>query len=171
MNKMNYLKNLDDVMRDFFSEYTSYTYPFNKIIGETKTESGVDENGEWTKTTYQTPDGSYSSVSFIRFGNTTNTSETTNTTSEWGTTNTTSKTNSTTTTGETTKLTTLKRELESLIKTQDFEKACEVRDQIKKFESNKTEIETLRRELQTSIQNENFEESIKLRDKIKKLEK
>jgi excinuclease UvrABC helicase subunit UvrB len=155
MKKFNYLKNLDEMMRDFFTNYTSQTYPLNNIMGETKTESGVDENGEWTKTTYQTPDGTYSSVSFIRF---TNDSET----------NVASESNLKT---ESKKTLTLKKELDSLIKNQDFEKACEVRDQIKKLETNKSEIEKLRKELEDSIKNENFEDSIKLRDKIKKLEK
>jgi len=149
MSKFNYLKNLDEVMRDFFSNYVSYTYPLNKVMGETKTESGVDENGEWTKTVYQTPDGSYSSVSFIRFGSESNTPVV----------------------SESKKVSSLKKELDTLIKNQDFEKACEVRDQIKKLETNKSEIEKLRKELEDSIKNENFEDSIKLRDKIKKLEK
>lgn len=148
MKKFNYLKNLDEVMRDFFSNYTSHTYPLNKIMGETKTESGVDENGEWTKTVYETPDGSYSSVSFIRFGN-----------------------SEKPVVSESKKVSLLKKELETLINNQDFEKACEVRDQIKKLENNKSEIEKLRKELDESIKNENFEDSIKLRDKIKKLEK
>ena len=65
----------------------------------------------------------------------------------------------------------LKRQLELAIENEDFEKAVEIRDQIKKLESNQEKIETLTAELETSIKEQNFEKSIKLRDQINKLTK
>lgn len=63
----------------------------------------------------------------------------------------------------------LQRQLEEAIENEDFEKAVELRDQIKKLESNQKEIEKLELELKQSIKDQNFEKSIELRDKLKKL--
>ncbi len=63
----------------------------------------------------------------------------------------------------------LKQQLEIAIENEDFEKAVELRDKIKKLESNQKEITTLEAELKKSIEEQNFEKSIEIRDQLKKL--
>lgn len=63
----------------------------------------------------------------------------------------------------------LHKQLEDAIEKEDFEKAVELRDKIKKMESNQKEIEKLELELKQSIKDQNFEKSIEIRDQLKKL--
>jgi len=65
----------------------------------------------------------------------------------------------------------LKQQLEIAIENEDFEMAVELRDKIKKFETNQKQIEELEQELKQSIKDLNFEKSIELRDKLKELKK
>lgn len=65
----------------------------------------------------------------------------------------------------------LKHELEIAIENEDFERAVELRDQIKKMESNQKVIDELEEELKKSIKNQDFEKSIEIRDKLKELKK
>jgi excinuclease UvrABC helicase subunit UvrB len=65
----------------------------------------------------------------------------------------------------------LKRQLEIAIENEDFEKAVEIRDQIKKMESNQEAINKLEQELKQSIKEHNFERSIEIRDELKELKK
>ncbi len=68
-------------------------------------------------------------------------------------------------------LTSLQKQLEIAIENEDFEMAVELRDKIKKFETNQKQIEELEQELKQSIKDLNFEKSIELRDKLKELKK
>ena len=63
----------------------------------------------------------------------------------------------------------LKRQLELAIEDEDFEKAVEIRDQIKKMETNQKTITKLEEELKQTINDHNFERSIEIRDELKKL--
>jgi protein-arginine kinase activator protein McsA len=65
----------------------------------------------------------------------------------------------------------LKSQLEDAIENEDFEKAVEIRDQIKKLESNQDMINKLEEELKQSIKEHNFERSIEIRDELKELRK
>ena len=65
----------------------------------------------------------------------------------------------------------LKRQLEIAIENEDFEKAVEIRDQIKKMEFNQETINKLEEELKQSIKEHNFERSIEIRDELKELKK
>ena len=65
----------------------------------------------------------------------------------------------------------LKRQLEIAIENEDFEKAVEIRDQIKKMEFNQETINKLEEELKQSIKEHNFERSIEIRDELKGLRK
>lgn len=65
----------------------------------------------------------------------------------------------------------LKHQLELAIENEDFEKAVEIRDQIKKLESNQEMINKLEEELKQSIKEHNFERSIEIRDELKELKK
>jgi len=63
----------------------------------------------------------------------------------------------------------LKQQLEIAIENEDFEKAVELRDQIKKLDTNQKEVGKLEEELKKSIEEQNFEKSIEIRDLLKKL--
>jgi len=63
----------------------------------------------------------------------------------------------------------LKRQLELAIENEDFEKAVEIRDQIRKMETNQETISKLEEELKQTINDHNFERSIEIRDELKKL--
>ena len=65
----------------------------------------------------------------------------------------------------------LKQQLELAIENEDFEKAVEIRDQIRKLESNQEVINKLEEELKQSIKEHNFERSIEIRDELKGLRK
>lgn len=63
----------------------------------------------------------------------------------------------------------LKRQLELAIENEDFEKAVEIRDQIRKMETNQETVIKLEEELKQTISDHNFERSIEIRDELKKL--
>lgn len=60
----------------------------------------------------------------------------------------------------------LKNELELVIEDQNFERAAEIRDELKKLEENKNELISLNKELEESIKSQDFEKCIEIRDKI-----
>jgi len=139
---MNFLSQFDSM----FENLTPMMSPLNSImIGDVRTESGSDENGEWTKHSFTSEDGGLSITSFVR-------------------------TNFNNKEIEPNKLSILKNKLETAVEKQDFEEAVKLRDEIKKLEKNKDKIESLKSELEKSIKEQNFEKSIELRDKLKNLE-
>lgn len=140
-------KNFNDFMREFDSMFESmdsmFGYKPKMIFGETKTETGTDENGVWTKQTFTSEDGSTTITNFVR-------------TNGYGTKN---KTQS------------LRELLEKAVEEQNYEEAVKLRDEIKKFEKNKDKIESLKNELNKHVKEQNYEKAIEVRDEIKKLEK
>lgn len=110
-----------------------------------KTKEGSDKFGNWKKTTFTSEDGSMSFTSYVK---TFNSPQSTN---------------------DTTDVKNIKSELDVAVEEQNFEKAAELRDKIKKIQENEGKISELQLQLDKSIKEQNFEESIKLRDKINKL--
>lgn len=98
-------------------------------------------NGEWKTQTKVSDDGTYRITSYY-YGNSSD---------------------------EKSETRSLHKQLEDAIENEDFEKAVELRDKIKKMESNQKEIEKLELELKQSIKEQNFERSIEIRDQLKKL--
>ena len=145
MKNFNYFKNIEELMRDLLNEPFNYDFGSKYFTGKSKTERGTDELGEWVKTTYESPNGSYSSVNFVRVGNTTK------------------KTNS--------KTTELQKQLSKAVEEQNYEEAVKLRDKIRKIEGHKEKIELLKSELDLAVKNQDYEKAIELRDEIKKLEK
>lgn len=130
-----------------FRELNFFEDPFEglhnpSINGKENIESGSDENGNWEKKTFRSDDGMFSYTII------TSNSKTPNKRDE---------------------ISDLKIRLENLIEQQEFEKACELRDKIKKLESNKKELDSLNKELSESIKNQDYEKCIELRDKINSL--
>jgi excinuclease UvrABC helicase subunit UvrB len=114
------------------------------IKGKKNVESGTDDQGQWTKETFTSLDGSYSVTSIVRnysLDNKTNDSE----------------------------ISKLKNKLQECIETQNFEEASKIRDKIKSIEGNNEKISELNTELDRAVKNQDFEKAIKLRDEINKL--
>ena len=134
-------------MMDETLNYENHLDGHTSASDEIKEESGKDENGEWFKTTYTSPNGTRYTMTTTYIGGPVGKPK--------------KKENDT--------LSSLKKELEISVEKQDFEKAAELRDQIKRMETNKTEIDKLESELKMAVDKQEFEEAIKLRDKIKEL--
>jgi len=65
----------------------------------------------------------------------------------------------------------LKSKLDVTVENQEFEKAAEIRDQIKMLEKTKTELDNLSLEMETAIKNQEFERAAEIRDQLKELKK
>lgn len=143
MKNFNYLNTF---MKDYFNESTNFDLPFTSLMGKTRTENGIDANGEWTKTTYESPDGSYSYTNFVRLSN--------NTSSKWNPKN-----------------EKLQKLLNKAVEEQNYEEAVRLRDEMRKNETFKEKLTSLKYELETAVKKQDYEKAIELRDTIKKLEK
>ena len=105
-------------------------------------ENGVDNDGEWEKRTYVSDNGLFSYTYLTRKSKYNKPKD---------------------------EMFNLKKELYLCVENQEFEKAVELRDKIKKLEENKEELLKLNNELNECIKNQDFERAIVLRDTIKKL--
>ena len=63
----------------------------------------------------------------------------------------------------------LEQELKQAVESENFERAIEIRDELKKLELNKEKIQNLEIELKEAIQKQDFERCIILRDELNKL--
>jgi protein-arginine kinase activator protein McsA len=113
---------------------------------ESEIKEGSNENGEWKTETYTSPNGMFRYVITTTYGTPNKKSP-----------------------KETDEISLLKKEIENYVENQEFEKAAEVRDKIKKLEKNKDEVKKLQTELDEVISKQDFESAIKLRDKINKM--
>jgi excinuclease UvrABC helicase subunit UvrB len=144
------LKQMMDELNEMMDEtlnYDLHSITESSLEDKVKEEKGKTEDGEWIKTTYISPNGTRYTVTTTYLG---------------GFPNKPSKQGNDT-------LSSLKREFEKCVENQDFEKAAQLRDQIKRMETNKADIDKLEGELKIAIDKQDFEEAIKLRDKIKEL--
>lgn len=149
-----------DLYESIFSQINKTLKP---TVGETKTESGVNEDGsKWYKTTFTSKDGSYSQSVY------TSTPDFEKTWSPkiektW------SPKNKTKTPVTDSTFTELNEKLNKSVETQDYENAVKWRDEIRAYEKNADEVNTLKYKLETAVSTQNYEDAIKLRDKINKL--
>lgn len=137
---------MDNLFNDFDSLFNDL---FNGQFGQNKTERGKDSNGEWTKQTFTSKDGSIRYTTFVRTSGKIPQSKQ----------------------DHQTKIGDLKLELDRLVEAQEFEKACEVRDLIKSLENNSQLIEKLTKDLDEAVKVQNFEKAIEIRDQLKSLQK
>ena len=63
----------------------------------------------------------------------------------------------------------LQMELQEVIESENFERAIEIRDELKKLEMNKLKLKNLEIQLKQSIDKQDFEKCIVIRDEINKL--
>lgn len=131
----NLYNEFDSILNDFMG------YGILPSIASTQTESGVDKNGEWKKTTLKTNDGRLQVTYFTRNGKET----------------------------QPTQMSTLQSELNEAVSKQDFEKAVTLRDQINELKRSENKIKDLEGELREVIKSQNFERAIELRDQLNKL--
>jgi excinuclease UvrABC helicase subunit UvrB len=140
-------KSLKEIMNELDEMIGSFNHEFSSITDEeSQSNEGSDKNGEWKTETYTSPNGMFRYVI-----------------------TTTHRTPDKKYPKESSELTLLRKELESSIETQEFEKACELRDKIQKIELNMDKITELQSQLDKSIKEQDFETSIKLRDKLNKM--
>ena len=125
-----------------FKEFDEMFFEQPHLKIKEKVEDVFDEDGEWEKRTYVSDTGLFSYTFLTRKP----------------------KTNK-----STNEIDRLKHELNKSVENQDFEKSVELRDKIKKLESNKEELTKLNKELDECVKKQDFENAIKLRDKIKSL--
>jgi len=139
-------EDFDEIFRQFFTG--------DNTVGENKTrETGKDENGEWSKETFESPNGKIIVHSFVR---------------------TSGKERDIMDLFRTPKpkyngVEGLKKELQTAIKNEDYELAIKIRDMIKEREKNQGTIDNLELELKECIEKENFERAIQIREELKKL--
>ena len=136
-------KNFNDILRDFDAMFGQFDSTFGINPSNLSKENGSDELGDWTNETYSSEDGSVFITNFIRTGNPSP--------------------------NKNSSLDKLKTQLNLSIESENFEEAVKLRDQIKKFESNKEQLNKLQMELKKSILEQDFEKCIELREEIKKL--
>ena len=99
-------------LNNLFSEFDSFFEDFNTplmVRGKRDVETGNDENGQWTKETFTSEDGSYQMTTIIQHVNQ-GSKQTPNEKSS------------------------LQKQLDQSVEKQDFEKAAKLRDQIKQIE-------------------------------------
>lgn len=130
------------IFNDLQSFFDDFEKLFNSNLNGSKTEKGEDEMGSWQKQSYSSEDGSYNVVTFYRtYGVPKNQKS----------------------------VESLKKELESCVEKQEFEKAAELRDRIKNIENNNLKKNQLQDELDKAVKSQDFERAIQLRDELKKL--
>ena len=140
-------KSLKEMMNELDEIMGSVNHEFSSITNEEpQSNEGSDKNGEWKTETYTSPNGMFRYVI-------TTTHRTPNKKSP----------------EETDEISLLKKELQDCVERQEFERAVEVRDKIKKLEKNQDDIKKLQTELDEAIGKQDFESAIKLRDKLNKI--
>jgi excinuclease UvrABC helicase subunit UvrB len=108
-------------------------------------------NNDWTKESFESPDGSYRYTSFVKVVDL----------SDFYNQDIDDKKMS--------KEEYLTYKLQQAVENEDFEEAIKLRDQISNLKSNQEEIEKLELDLKEAIKLQDFEKAIKLRDELKKL--
>jgi protein-arginine kinase activator protein McsA len=122
-----------------FKEFDEMFFEQPYLKNKENVENGVDNDGEWEKRTYVSENGLFSYTYLTKKSKPKD------------------------------ELHSLKQDLDTCVENQEFEKAVELRDKIKKLEENKEELSKLNGELNECIKNQDFERAIVLRDTIKKL--
>ena len=125
-----------------FKEFDEMFFEQPYLKNKEKVEDVFDEDGEWEKRTYVSDNGLFSYTYLSRKSKYDKPKD---------------------------EMFNLKKELDLCVENQEFEKAVELRDKIKKLEENKEELSKLNGELNECIKNQDFERAIVLRDTIKKL--
>lgn len=174
-------RNVSGLFSNFLDGVINYDYKPTNLIGNTTNESGVDKDGyTWHTTKFTSHDGSYISTSTVKTKvNNSFPNENTWFSQAVEKYNTMNKFNEqrkdvkSTQAGKsaTNRIDVLKDELEVAIKSQKFEEAIRLRNEIEIAKTNQSDLTALKVELELLVKDYNFEKAIEVRDKIKKMEK
>lgn len=141
-------KRLDELIKDLNNDLLGLG--FEPLMGLTTfNDSGVDDKGEWVKSTFKSDDGKITMVTVTRNYNFNDESDDNEIKSS--------------------DIRFLENELDRVVESQNFEMAVKLRDRIKHLKSNEKVLEVFEKELENAIKEQNFEECIDLRDKIKSI--
>lgn len=138
-------KTLDEMIRDLNDNLKKFGLEPFEVDFKTSQESGFDDNGEWTKSTFKSNDGTVKIVTFTRSYESEDERVNSN------------------------DIGFLEKELGRAIESQNFEKAVKLRDKIQSINKKSEKIETLEHNLKIAIEQQDFEKCIELRDKLNKL--
>lgn len=133
-------RTIKDIMKDFDGFFESMN--FNTF--ESADFESLMNDSETKKETYTSPDGTFKYTIITSFGAPKKPKESD-------------------------EITSLKNQMSECVEKQEFEKAAELRDRIKKFEKVQDQITELQKQLDESVEKQDFESAIKLRDKLNKL--
>ena len=185
-------------LENFFNDTALFDNFYNELkkisepVGDTKTETGYNEDGsKWYKNTYTSKDGNYTQSVYVSSNYPTKdwpsyfptNWSTLFPTKEWLTKNewpsfptndwstSTSYSPKSKTTTPDSPVTELKLSLNRAVETQNYEEAIRLRDEIKEYEKHNSQINDLTNLLNKAVDTQNYEEAIKYRDKINKLTK
>lgn len=141
-------RSLDDMINELNSKLKKIGFKPINFGSSFSSESGVGVDGEWSKTTYTSEDGTTKIITMTSgFGSPDKKSKVSNSND----------------------LLFLEKELKKAIDKQEFELAVEIRDAIKKIKSETEELKSLESSLKDAIKSQNFELCIELRNKINKI--
>ena len=133
MAKRRIFEDLDSLLNSFMKNQFD---PF--VVRSTKTETGKDELGNWSKETFTSEDGMIQFTTIYRGSGNSQPSE------------------------NNSDINKLQKLLQKAIDEQEFEMAVELRDRIKNLEANKEKISGLENDLKEAINKQDFEKAIEI---------
>lgn len=145
MTNKEFYKRFEEMLKDIFGDKNKPTTPMGSFMDNVSYEDFTNDLGEWKKTIRTSKDGLYTSIHYVLNGD-----------SKWSS-------------GEKNEIKDLQRQLEKCVRSQEFEKAVELRDKIKYLEKESSKINQLKKEMEIAIKDQNFERAIEIRDELKKI--
>lgn len=142
-------KSLDDMIKSLNEKLRKFGFEPVDFNMNYSSESGFDDNGMWSKTTYTSSDGTTKIITIKKNNGDDETKKQSKISSN--------------------DLKFLEKELSRAVESQNFEYAVELRDKIKTLKNVVDEIKGLESQLKKAINEQNFEFCIELRNKLNEL--
>ena len=142
-------KSLDDMIKSLNEKLKKFGFEPVDFNMNYSSESGFDDNGMWSKTTYTSSDGTTKIITIKKNNGDDETKKQSKISSN--------------------DLKFLEKELSRAVESQNFEYAVELRDKIKTLKNVVDEIKGLESQLKKAINEQNFELCIELRNKLNEL--
>jgi excinuclease UvrABC helicase subunit UvrB len=142
-------KSLDDMIKGLNEKLKKFGFEPMNFDMDYSSESGFDDNGMWSKTTYTSSDGTTKIITIKKNDGDDESKKQSKISSN--------------------DLKFLEKELSRAVESQNFEYAVELRDKIKTLKNVVDEIKGLESQLKKAINDQNFELCIELRNKLNEL--
>ena len=142
-------KSLDDMIKGLNEKLKKFGFEPMNFDMNYSSESGFDDNGMWSKTTYTSSDGTTKIITIKKNDGDDESKKQSKISSN--------------------DLKFLEKELSRAVESQNFEYAVELRDKIKTLKNVVDEIKSLESQLKKAINDQNFELCIELRNKLNEL--